>query len=61
VASNFLSQVFETNRFEERVMLRGVYFTSGTQEGNAAGPRDDLARAHLRAAAEPVARECGYG
>jgi type VI secretion system protein ImpL len=33
VASNFLSQVFETNRFEERVMLRGVYFTSGTQEG----------------------------
>ena len=25
--------MFQTNRFEERAMLRGVYFTSGTQEG----------------------------
>lgn len=30
---DFLSLVFEPNRFEERPLLRGVYFTSGTQDG----------------------------
>ena len=29
----FLSEVFQDNRFEKRHLLRGVYFTSGTQEG----------------------------
>ncbi|WP_148715784.1 type VI secretion system membrane subunit TssM [Chitinolyticbacter meiyuanensis] len=29
----FLTQVFAESRFEERALLRGVYFTSGTQEG----------------------------
>jgi type VI secretion system protein ImpL len=33
VAQGFLAEVFQDNRFEERHMLRGVYFTSGTQEG----------------------------
>lgn len=33
VAQGFLAEVFQENRFEERHMLRGVYFTSGTQEG----------------------------
>jgi type VI secretion system protein ImpL len=33
VARDFLSEVFQENRFEHRQMLRGVYFTSGTQEG----------------------------
>jgi len=33
VARDFLAQVFQDNRFEQRHMLRGVYFTSGTQEG----------------------------
>ena len=33
VASDFLQEVFQDNRFEHRHMLRGVYFTSGTQEG----------------------------
>ncbi|SDX13596.1 type VI secretion system membrane subunit TssM [Nitrosomonas communis] len=32
--SDFLSQVFLPSRFEQPPLLRGVYFTSGTQEGN---------------------------
>ncbi|MDG1282044.1 MAG: type VI secretion system membrane subunit TssM [Pseudorhodobacter sp.] len=33
VARDFLKEVFQENKFEHRQMLRGVYFTSGTQEG----------------------------
>ncbi len=33
LADQFLKEVFRPSRFEERVLLRGVYFTSGTQEG----------------------------
>ena len=33
VAEKFLREVFRPSRYEERVLLRGVYFTSGTQEG----------------------------
>ncbi len=33
VAKDFLAEVFQDNRYEQRQMLRGVYFTSGTQEG----------------------------
>jgi len=33
VARNFLTEVFQDNRYEDRHMLRGIYFTSGTQEG----------------------------
>ncbi len=33
VADRFLKEVFRPNRFEERILLRGMYFTSGTQEG----------------------------
>ena len=33
VAEQFLQAVFRPSRFEERVLLRGVYLTSGTQEG----------------------------
>ncbi|MFA3916466.1 type VI secretion system membrane subunit TssM [Ruegeria hyattellae] len=32
-AREFLSEVFNDNRYQHRQMLRGVYFTSGTQEG----------------------------
>jgi len=31
---DFLAQVFEPSSFEVRPMVRGVYFTSGTQEGS---------------------------
>jgi type VI secretion system protein ImpL len=31
--SGFVTDVFESTRFDQRVLLRGVYFTSGTQEG----------------------------
>jgi type VI secretion system protein ImpL len=33
VARAFLNEVFQENRYETRQILRGVYFTSGTQEG----------------------------
>ncbi len=33
VASDFMKQVFQENKFEQLQLLRGVYFTSGTQEG----------------------------
>ena len=33
VARDFLMEVFQDNRYEQRQMLRGIYFTSGTQEG----------------------------
>ena len=32
-AKRFLEEVFRPSRFEDRALLRGVYFTSGTQEG----------------------------
>lgn len=34
VAKDFLSELFQDNRFEYAPLLRGVYFTSGTQEGS---------------------------
>jgi type VI secretion system protein ImpL len=33
ITDSFLKSVFQPNRFEEPARLRGVYFTSGTQEG----------------------------
>jgi type VI secretion system protein ImpL len=30
---NFLRDVFSSNRYEDQILVRGVYFTSGTQEG----------------------------
>jgi type VI secretion system protein ImpL len=31
--ADFIAEVFESTRFDQRALLRGVYFTSGTQEG----------------------------
>ena len=33
VADSFLAEIFRPSRLEERPLLRGVYFTSGTQDG----------------------------
>ena len=33
VSNQFLIEIFRPSRFEEPTLLRGVYFTSGTQEG----------------------------
>ncbi|MEI6560177.1 MAG: type VI secretion system membrane subunit TssM [Rhodospirillaceae bacterium] len=33
VAQDFLTEIFQPNRFEVPPLLRGAYFTSGTQEG----------------------------
>jgi type VI secretion system protein ImpL len=34
ILGDFLNEVFSPSRFEQRPLLRGFYFTSGTQEGN---------------------------
>ncbi|MES2770664.1 MAG: type VI secretion system membrane subunit TssM, partial [Pseudomonadota bacterium] len=34
VLDSFLTTTFQANNFEESALLRGVYFTSGTQEGS---------------------------
>ena len=34
VLSEFVTEVFGSTRFDPQILLRGVYFTSGTQEGN---------------------------
>jgi type VI secretion system protein ImpL len=34
VLHSFLRDVFESNRYEQPALLRGVYFSSGTQEGS---------------------------
>ncbi len=34
VLQRFLGEVFQSTRYEENALLRGVYFTSGTQEGS---------------------------
>ena len=34
ILGDFLGQVFTPSRFEQQPLLRGVYFTSGTQEGS---------------------------
>lgn len=34
ILGKFLKQVFSPSRFEQQPLLRGIYFTSGTQEGN---------------------------
>lgn len=34
VAQDFLDELFQPSRFEQRALVRGVYFTSGTQEGH---------------------------
>ena len=31
--AGFVTDVFESTRFDQQILLRGVYFTSGTQEG----------------------------
>ena len=57
----FLDAVFRPSQFEERPMLRGAYFTSGTQEGT---PIDRLMGALARAsgsAAAPCPRSAAAG
>lgn len=34
ILGDFMNQVFSPSRFEQQPLLRGFYFTSGTQEGN---------------------------
>nr|WP_246883272.1 type VI secretion system membrane subunit TssM [Pseudomonas protegens] len=58
---SFLEGVFKPNAFEERVLLRGVYFTSGTQEGS---PIDRLIGAMAQSMnldRQHLARQTGTG
>jgi type VI secretion system protein ImpL len=49
--TNFVREVFASTRFDQQSWLRGVYFTSGTQEGT---PIDRLLGALGRAYASPA-------
>ena len=57
----FLDDVFKPNAFEDRALLRGVYFTSGTQEGS---PIDRLIGAMAQSMSldrQHLARQSGNG
>jgi type VI secretion system protein ImpL len=57
----FLDAVFKPNAFEDRALLRGVYFTSGTQEGS---PIDRLIGAMAQSMnldRQHLARQTGRG
>ncbi|WP_437882111.1 type VI secretion system membrane subunit TssM [Pseudomonas sp. LRF_L74] len=59
--SSFLNGVFKPNPYEERVLLRGVYLTSGTQEGS---PIDRLIGAMAQSMnldRQNLARQTGTG
>jgi type VI secretion system protein ImpL len=59
--SQFVAEVFGSTRFDQQILLRGVYFTSGTQEGN---PIDRLLGAigrRFAVSAEAVAPPPGRG
>ncbi|UZZ13303.1 type VI secretion system membrane subunit TssM [Ectopseudomonas mendocina] len=59
--ASFLDGVFKPNPYEERVLLRGVYFTSGTQEGS---PIDRLIGAMAQSMnldRQHLARQTGTG
>ncbi|WAF83435.1 type VI secretion system membrane subunit TssM [Metapseudomonas otitidis] len=59
--SGFLDGVFKPNPYEERPLLRGVYFTSGTQEGS---PIDRLIGAMAQSMnldRQHLARQTGTG
>jgi type VI secretion system protein ImpL len=61
VLEQFVSEVFASTQFDQHVLLRGVYFTSGTQDGT---PVDRLLGAIGRrfgVAAEAVAAPSGPG
>jgi type VI secretion system protein ImpL len=58
---SFLDGVFKPNAYEERTLLRGVYFTSGTQEGS---PIDRLIGAMAQSMSldrQHLARQSGTG
>lgn len=58
---SFLDDVFRPNAFEDRALLRGVYFTSGTQEGS---PIDRLIGAMAQSMSldrQHLARQTGTG
>lgn len=57
----FLDDVFKPNAFEDRALLRGVYFTSGTQEGS---PIDRMMGAMAQSMSldrQPLAVQSGTG
>ncbi len=61
VLGQFVSDVFASTRFDQPILLRGVYFTSGTQDGT---PIDRLLGAIGRrfgVASEAVAASTGRG
>jgi len=61
IAEEFLGQVFQPDPHEQPVMLRGVYFTSGTQEGNPIDRMVNRFARTLGVQSRPLPRFSGQG
>nr|MCU0254883.1 type VI secretion system membrane subunit TssM [Acidobacteriota bacterium] len=61
LVERFVSEVFQPTRFETAAMLRGVYFTSGTQEGAPIDRLMGTLAGSFGIARESVARFSGAG
>ncbi len=61
LAQEFLDELFQPNRFEQRTLLRGVYFTSGTQEGHPIDRLMGALAATFGIARQNLARFSGKG
>ena len=59
LVGEFLAQAFGTQVNHKPLMLRGVYFTSGTQEGNPIDRVLVAAGAHVRTGARAAASGLG--
>lgn len=61
ISQEFLNELFQPNRFEQRTLLRGVYFTSGTQEGHPIDRLMGALAATFGIARQNLARFSGKG
>jgi type VI secretion system protein ImpL len=59
--THFVSEVFASTHFDEQVLLRGVYFTSGTQDGTPIDRLLGVIGRRFGVAAEAVAPASGPG
>lgn len=58
---SFLDSVFKPNAFEDRALLRGVYFTSGTQEGSPIDRLIGVMAQSMNLDRQQLARQTGTG
>ena len=60
-STQFVSDVFSSTHFDRRILLRGVYFTSGTQDGTQIDRLLGAIGRRLGVAPEAVAPQAGRG